>query len=226
MSVNIRQMHVTSVQLSPRGRSVLFHGSPDYLSHVADTNLTFGSGDFTIECWVKNIGGPYVFGGRVGSTANNAVGGWAIAINRSNGGPLGVSFFHNQSLIAYTSGYISNNVWHHIAVTRASGTLRIFIDGAKSAEVTYNTADSALGPFCIGSSDALADTWINAYLYDFRFVKGTALYTATFQPNKLPLGNVTGTQMLTLVDTTITDLSNNRFVLTSHGAPTITTVLP
>lgn len=226
MSFAVESLHVTSMQLIPRGRSVRFHGSPDYLSHVADTNLTFGSGDFTIECWVKNVGGPYTFGGRIGSTSNNTIGGWAIGINRSNGGPMGVLFIHNQSIVAYTSGYISSNVWHHIAVTRASGTLRIFIDGAKIAEVTYNTEDSALGPFCIGSSDALPDTWINAYLYDFRFVKGTALYTTTFQPDKLPLGNATGTQMLTLIGTTITDLSNNHFVLTSHGAPTITTVLP
>jgi hypothetical protein len=37
--------------LAPAGYSVFFDGTGDYLSAAANTALTFGTGDFTVEGW-------------------------------------------------------------------------------------------------------------------------------------------------------------------------------
>jgi hypothetical protein len=75
-----------------------------------------------------------------------------------------------------------------MAITRAEGVLRMFIDGV---QLTNNNASYTPGPngqaLLIGAS---TPNWgnfhFNGYIDEFRLVVGTAVYTADFTPPAAP----------------------------------------
>ena len=71
------------------------------------------------------------------------------------------------------------NQWNHVAMSRASGTLSIYINGTRGA-------NSSLPDNLTGSVASIGKPYYNlsvesytGYLADIRFVKGTALYSGT-----------------------------------------------
>jgi hypothetical protein len=91
-------------------------------------------------------------------------------------------------------GTILLNAWSHFAVSRASGTLKMFINGVQvySAANTYNYSNNStvryIGPDAGGTA--------GQYISDFRVINGTALYTSAFTPPSAPLTAVTNTALL------------------------------
>lgn len=79
------------------------------------------------------------------------------------------------------------NAWTHIAVTRSGSTFRWFKNGIQVGTFSYSgalfnsTQDIGLGGDAAGTN-ASAD----AYFDNVRFINGTALYTANFNPGPLP----------------------------------------
>ena len=78
--------------------------------------------------------------------------------------------------VAITGTGLSFSTWYHIAVTRASGSTRLFIDGVQQGS-TY--ADS--NDYIVGASRPNC-TAISAYIDDLHVVKGRAEWTANFTP--------------------------------------------
>ena len=91
------------------------------------------------------------------------------------------------------------NRWYHIAVTRSSNDMNLFIDGEliTTTDLTgftvYSNTDDA---FSIGSQKSSASNVMNGYISNARIIKGTALYTSRFTPPAAPLTNVTNTKLL------------------------------
>jgi len=166
------------------GGSGYFDGSGDYLTLATNSGATGpGTGNFTIEAWVYPTATSTVFDARPG------------------GGNWSVNFYANGTLNLYYGsqtgyGVVPINQWSHIAITRSSGTVYYFINGALVGSTT-NTTNLTGSSSCYIGRDTGSTYFTNAYMSDFRLVIGTAVYTSAFTPPTAPLTAITNTSLLT-----------------------------
>jgi len=176
-----------------------FDGSGDGIDGPVNTNLGFGSNNFTVEFWayIFSTSGVGYFAsvwGNSGESDSNSS--WLIRLN--NNGTLITHFMQGSSTLnTLTSGQLTTNAWFHCAYTRSGNTIYLFINGvlAQSASVT-GSMNTAVRPFRSGYQGA-ATNYLNGYVSNLRVVNGTALYTSNFTPPTTPLTNITNTQLLT-----------------------------
>jgi hypothetical protein len=111
--------------------------------------------------------------------------------------------------------------WTHVAVARASGTTRLFINGAlltSAADSNNYTAQAVtVGSYGGGTN------YFAGYMTNVRLVKGTAVYTVAFTPSTAPLSAVTNTSLLLNANywAPFTDSSTNGFSITANNSPTV-----
>jgi len=160
------------------GSSILFDGANDDLQFPdAAPELDLGTGDFTVEGWVRinsSSGGSifYSTGDVFGSN------GCLFQINTS----LGLQAFGNNVSFFSGSGDLTLNTWHHVAFVRSGSTLYGFVDGvlADSGTMTLDL-DGSVSNF-IGEREYNSTFGENFYghLDDFRLTNGVARYTSDF----------------------------------------------
>ena len=223
--------NATQTSFSPYrhgGYSTYFDGTGDYLSAGDDATFELGSGDFTIETWVYLTGysnsysGYYAAGicGKDNTTTRSYS--FQIAGTASSYTGLYFNMFVGGSPNdTYYLTTFNLNQWYHIAVSRESGTLRLFIDGALVQTNTSATQTPTEGsqPFVIGAGSTYTgyEYRLPGYLTDFRFVKGTAVYTAAFTPPTERLTAITNTSLLTCHLPYFADGSTNNHTITPNG---------
>jgi hypothetical protein len=202
-----------------------FNGSSQYLSVAANTAFDFGTGDFTVECWVYPIANGLNY-----PTFLASVTGWSTGASAHRYNVLGNAnkFWFGLNGASGVSGgdpfLVSNNTfpsnaWYHYALTRSGNTFRMFVNGALENTQTFTGSyDAGLGGLRSGLG-----TWDGAQGYftgnvsNLRMVKGTAVYTAAFIPPTTALTAITNTSLLTLQNATIVDNSTNAFTITNNG---------
>ena len=203
-----------------------FDGTGDYLSAEDDTNFSFGTGDFTIECWLFRQDNSVTFNDLVGTANNNVLvgsnrGGWVLAYyhNYGTGNLYAVKFGYqyNNSFpvnIAFTKT-LNTNTWYHLAITRQGNQLKCFVDGTQTGSTTTNSTDMiSTEPLTVGTGSSGGQSFIKGSISNVRVVKGTAVYTSNFTPPTAPLTAITNTKLLTC--------QSNRFVDNSASALTVT----
>ena len=179
-------------------RSVEFDGSSDYLHSASSSDLTMGTGDFTVEGWIKFKAVPSNHQGFY--QISDIAGGLD---SQNYGQTIGVGYWDtNEQWRFYGAGVVTSaaaskitaGVWYHIAHVRSSGVSKLYVNGTEVASVadTYDYDGTYLG---IGSYYQ-ASFSSNAYISNFRVVKGTAVYTSSFRPPTEPLTNITNTKVL------------------------------
>jgi hypothetical protein len=170
----------TSVKKYGSG-SMAFDGTGDYLTAPSNANYVFGTGDFTVECWVYLAVGSKVqviFDTRVSGPSSTGI---ALAINASNAPYVYV----NAATLFTSSTALTLATWTHVAMVKASGTITLYINGTStgSAASATNLTDNAL---TIGSvidyRDGSTTYHLNGYIDDMRVTKGYARYTSNFTP--------------------------------------------
>jgi hypothetical protein len=181
---------ISTVQSKFGGASMYFDGSGDYLSLPNDqTSFDFGTGNFTIECWIYWPGGPgNIFSQRHAFDNNNTGMSWRTSTSN-------LLFFYGNGLGGFStpSTSLPTNAWNHIALTRNGNTFTMWINGQSQATNTI-TATMIYYPPAIGRVQGVAAEYLNAYLDDFRITKGVARYTSNFEPPTAQLpGGETGT---------------------------------
>ena len=173
------------------GGSGYFDGSGDYLSIPSSSNLSLGTGDFTLECWVYPLSWN-------SSTDQNLFAGNAIY---SPG--LGGNLYYPGKLVFGYNGVVTIvdnatlpavNTWTHVVATRASGVFRIFLNGTQSGSTVTYSADFSAPIVFVGTNGGTG--FVNGYISGARVIKGTALYTSNFTPPTAPPTAVSGTQLL------------------------------
>ena len=167
---------------SSAGQSYYFDGTGDYLTIPSNVVLDFGTGDFTIECWVKFSAlntNRMIFDRWATGNANS----WQLYWKSSTSS---LTFLVGSTTVllqeAAPGGTISANTWYHVAVTRASGTNKMFINGNVIATATDSTSLSNALPLVIGRQYSTSTNDFNGYLSDIRITKGYARYTTSFVP--------------------------------------------
>ena len=210
--------------------SSYFNGSSQYLSVPTNAAFAFGTGDFTIECWVYPIA-------LAGGATNQPL----IDFRNANQGVYPTLYISGSTVNYYTSGSnritagstLSNNTWYHLAVVRISGSTKLYINGVQSGS-TYTDSNSYVqGPVSIANfNDGGGGYYINALISNARIVKGTGVYTGAFTPSTSPLtatqqsgtniAAITGTStsLLTCQTLNIVDASAQNFAITNVGGVT------
>ncbi len=129
------------------GTGLVFDGTDDYVSVADPTTYQLGTGDFAFQAWFKSTAGGLkpLFG-----QSNGAGDSYGMGLNA---GAASFSTFHAVGAISNsttTSGTYNDGVFHHLVVTRVSGTILIYIDGKF---VTSQANASSVNP---GGSFAIA----------------------------------------------------------------------
>ena len=166
--------------------AVSFDGSGDSLSIADNADFDFGTGDFTVELFTYNdlaqASNPVLIG---------ATGGWYVQFK--TGGTI-VEFYTGSTSIQAT-GLGLEGGWHHIAVTKASNVVKIFIDGILKSTTSNSDTTNLASTLYIGNLNGASLHYLG-FISNVRILKGTALYTSNFTPPSAPLTNVTNTKLL------------------------------
>ena len=153
--------------------AALFDGSGDALTVPASSDWAFGTGDFTVEYWVK-----------ANSTANcnimgvRVAGGWNILI--FSGAIYWQSSFSNTNLYNVSSATITNGSWHHVAHCRSGTNHRIFVDGTQVGSTTTDSTNYNISSTLLAIGESSSYGSYNGRFDDIRITKGVARYTSNF----------------------------------------------
>jgi hypothetical protein len=183
-----------------------FNGTTDYLTTPANAAFAFGTGDFTVECWMYIT---YALGttgqGRGVLVSNRSVASsnTTLCLQHYNSK---IYFGTASTDLIISTATLTINTWTHIAVSRSSGILRLFVNGVLDTTVASNTTNfSDTNAFAIGADGLYLGYYFTGYISNTRMVKGTAVYTGAFAP---PTGFLTTTggtySSTTNVNTSIT----------------------
>lgn len=161
--------------------SLTLNGTTAY-GRLTSTKLNFGTGDFTIECWIdcqdQTTNYPTIIATKTGWNSGS------FSLRFDNTGQSGKFSIHwngvGDPFLASSS--FSFGTWRHVAVTRKSGVVRLFVDGnlealgisSASLNLAYDTSayvgwsswDGAQGYFK-GRVDDLRITKVCRYVENF-----------------------------------------------------------
>jgi len=155
--------------------AVGFNGS-QWIDLADGTAIAFGTGDFTIEGWVK----PAAYSG---NSSLLGCGNNGLILFFSSTGLLKAGYYGTGTTLSSVST-LTVGTWYHIAVTRSGTTLRIFINGVLNASTTASDNYTGNQVVRIGWDPTPANGNIkyNGQVQNLIIYKGQALYTANFTP--------------------------------------------
>ena len=156
-----------------------FFDTKNYLKGESHGDFSL-DGDFTIEWWThreKGVTDSDWF--TIGDAKLDT--GLEVYIG-SSGSALNV-YSNNGTILAANSGSPSQEKWHHMALVRSSGTIKIYVDGTADSTTVSNSSifNGFLhlgGEFYNGSLTVRS----KMHMSNFRIVRKTALYTSNFTP--------------------------------------------
>ena len=189
-------------------------------------NLTFGTGDFTVEFWMKANTSQTTYATITDSTVNN--GGTGIGVGQNGSGTPSKLNFYAQGGVSTTissANTVTDNTWRHIACVKHANTGMIFVNGVKESNTPIGAWSTVTNAFLanghIGRSSfgqgTNTDNTYTGWLSNFRVVKDRAIYTANFTPPTRTLSPIPNTSLLTLNNSTIVDATGNNFSLTAKN---------
>lgn len=166
--------------------SLVLDGAGDYVTTPGVSDFVFGSGDFTVEAWIKTS-----------TTREQLIVDfyvplqltWQLELNSSGRLNFYGSNGSSNGAIATGTSILTNGAWHHVAVSRASGTTRLFVDGALEATASDSRNYSYTASFlAIGAQVTTRNSSYDfpGNIDDVRITKGVARYTAAFTAPGLP----------------------------------------
>ncbi len=174
----------------------LFDGTGDYLSIPDSADWNFGTGDFTIDWWMKfNVlsGNGYKGGIEQYVDSNNF---FQVSTYYYNGKLYlnqfycksgGTTIFYYYSTLASGEG-ITGTIgidWNHYTVVRNGGNVHVFINGVEQSmtegtTISGKTFPDISAPFTIGLDTNNGYTFLDGWIDEFRISKGIARWVTDF----------------------------------------------
>lgn len=173
--------------------SAYLDGSDDYMTVLDSVDWNFGSGNFTVDFWIKwhsyqaywrgIISHGYIISG------DNQYLNWMI-VKAKDQDALAFVFNSQYATIHYSAemSNLGSGDWIHIALVRDSNTLRWFNNGVAKGtnDVTGLTINSTSFDLniarCVAGAGPGAVNYLGAYLDEIRVSKGVARWTSDFTP--------------------------------------------
>jgi hypothetical protein len=206
--------------------SAQFSGS-NYLSVAGGSGTAMGTGDFTWECWVyPTSSSDYqcFIDTRTQPLEGGDNTGFFFGTNFNTLAPI----YYTDGLQLESTESITLNAWNHVALTRNSGTVTLWVNGV-SGGTQSNSTDLTEQRVLIGGDGLGAALNLTGNISNLRMVKGTAVYTVSFTPPTAPLTAISGTQLLLTTPNNanfLVDSSTNNFTVTDNGAVTSSALTP
>ena len=175
------------------GGSAFFpSGTGDYLNTTTDL-AAIGTNSFTVEgWWYPLVSGKQEFS--LFSVGNvTTASGFAVATDNTSG--LFVYAGDYYPTFSTTLGVMRLNAWNHIAVTRSTSTISLYVNGVLVQTGNWGNHTLAAGPIYIGRAANGYFGETNGYLSDIRYTNNI-VYTTTFTPPTSPLTAISGTGFL------------------------------
>ncbi len=144
------------------------------LDSNANGQAAFGTDDFTVETFIKI---PDAVGNQIFFDFRTA-GGTVAPCLLFNGGGFQ---YYTAGAPQITGSPTWDTNWHHVAVSRVSGTTRAFVDGVQIGS-DYADSNSYVDSRCrLGAAgDSIFFGAHNGWYDEFRITKGAGRYTANF----------------------------------------------
>jgi hypothetical protein len=190
------------------GGSGYFDGTGDYLSAPSSNNFGFGTGDFTIECWVYPLA----------STAQRLLFGGGDMNNLDIGFSPANTFQYYDGSVRDTGVSAAARQWFHFAVSRTSGTTSVYVNGVRTNNFSDTSNTSARQYYVAGSNTGTNP--FNGYISNARIIKGTGIYSGTtITVPTAPFTAIANTQLLlNFTNGGITDAAAKNVLETVDGA--------
>lgn len=161
------------------GSSASFDGTYDYLTIPDSDDWHMGSGDFTVEFFVRptSVTGARQFVAQRTSSAS-----YCPFTISANGSAVSVLLSFNNSSWAGTptiqGGTLTVNTWHYIALTRSGSNFRLWLDGVQvgSDYTSSNSFTNSANLLSIGGVDTFSTV---GNMAELRITKGVARDVST-----------------------------------------------
>jgi hypothetical protein len=168
---------ISTTQSKWGGSSMSFDGTGDYLLAPSNALYSFGTGVFTVECWLYINSLPGVVGGIVDTATTASSGRFSLVLYAS-----GKIYVDNNTNLLISTSSLATGSWYHLAVVRTgTGTNQtsLYINGVQDKTATIAT-DFTNNNLRVGTT---FDNYnLNGYIQDLRITRGYARYTANFTP--------------------------------------------
>lgn len=183
------------------------------VAYLAPTEANFGTGDYTVEMWIKILAGGadgIMFSvwsasyGVPGGLVNGAWYSWSLELQKD--------YLDKKLIVALRRGSdgdylhtpansLSSSDWTHVAISRNNGLTKVFINGVSVAQRNNGAFNQAVGfdnaKIGIGArvkdgnpvapNSQPVDFWFQGLIDEVRVTKGVARYTSDFTPPTAPL---------------------------------------
>lgn len=176
---------ISTAQYRFGASSVLLDGSADYvtLSDSQDFDIATNE-DFTFECWIRrttNLSETRTILGMFSGTTNP----------RMTITTAGKLYGQYGAFEAYGSTTVTADNWHHVAMSRSSNAIKLFLNGQIEGSGTVSTGFSPTN-VRIGARYDGAQSF-SGYIDEVRGTIGYSRYSDTFTPPDQPFPDVGGT---------------------------------
>lgn len=170
--------------------SASFNGSSSSLTYESNTNYSFSSSDYTIECWayftiqndVHTMVGQYADNNHFWSLQYN-FGGKLYFINKDTAVKTQLSWDFTPT----------PNTWHNVAICRSAGSFSAYIDGV-SKSINADTGNGSedipdyKGFLYVGNLPVASPQPFGGNIDEVRITKDFARYNSNYTPYKSAFG--------------------------------------
>ena len=174
------------IEAKPGSSSIKFDGTGDYLSIPDSTDFDFDTNDFTVECWangdINTSDYQGIIGNWYGSQSNYSFDMRPMSADKGGRFTFAYNAQGNTNTIVDSGFSLTDDTWHHLAVSRSSTNLYMFVDGDLKHTHTIGTTElnNPSNNIIIGNTD---NTWYwDGYVDEIR-ISDTARYTSSFTPS-------------------------------------------
>lgn len=171
---------VDTAQYKFGGASGYFDGAGDYLSTPNHADFDFGTGNWTVETWIRRNGNSPSDAGLL-SASQVAGGGWLLILRPGNT----IECQWNSGAKLQSPGAITDLTWTHVAAVRYGNTASLYIAGTSvdTDDCTGDTINSSALGMVIGRIVPNYDGYYyKGWIDEVRVSKGIARWTANFTP--------------------------------------------